>query len=51
MINQHQISNLQIQPQAVSSSDISLSKGTCLNLFLDPLKIPIDVPSVIDPHT
>ena len=51
MINQHQISNLQIQPQAVSSSDISLSKNTCVNICLRPLKITTNLPYGIDTHT
>ena len=50
MIAQYQISKLQIQPQAVSVSDISLSKVTCVNIGINPFKFPIDITSDIDPH-
>ena len=47
---QLQIIKRQTQCQAVSGSDIYLSKAACVNIGLNPLKVPTDVPSDLDPH-
>ena len=51
MFSQHHLFKLQIQPWAVSGSDLSLSKATCVTLGLNTPEVTIDVTSAIDPHT
>ena len=46
-----QISKLQMQPQEVFSSDLYISKATCFNFGLDPIKITMVVSSDIDTDT
>ena len=46
-----QLSNLQMQPQEVFSSDMYISKATCLNFGLDPINITMVVSYDIDPDT
>ena len=50
MIDQYQIYKLQMQPQAVYGSDISLSKATSVNIGLNILKFHIYVTSDLDPR-
>ena len=50
VIIQHQIPKLQMQPLAVSGYYLSLSNTTCVNIGLNPLKVPTYFPSGIDPH-
>ena len=47
----HQIYKLQIQPQAVSCSALSLVKENCFNFGLYPINITTVVSSDIDPDT
>ena len=51
MISQHQFFNPQMKSQAVSGSDISISKANSVNICLNTLKVTTDVPSDIDHHT
>ena len=47
----HNFLKLQMQPQAVSVYDLSLSKATCVNLGINYLKVTTYVPSGIDTQT
>ena len=48
MIAQHQNLNLQMKPQAVSGSDISLSKATSRNNYVSNYLAP-DPSEILDP--
>ena len=48
---QHKISKIQKQPQALSGSDISHYKATCVIFSLNNIKVPTGVPSDIYPDT
>ena len=47
----HKISKIQTQPQALSGSDTSFYKGTCVIFSLNNIKFPTGVPSDLYPDT
>ena len=51
MLAQHQTYKLQIQPQTVSGSYLSLFKAPCFTLGINTLRVTKCVPSNIDPHS